>query len=62
MISIDLEVARKIDRTQTLPYPSLGRPGTADVFITAASDLRRIRTARGLARRLTLVDEAGNLD
>jgi nitrogen regulatory protein PII len=62
VISIDLEVARMIERTKTLPFLTLGRLGAADVFITAASDIRRIRTARGLARRLTLVDEAGNLD
>jgi len=40
---------------------SLGRPGSPDVFVTAAADIRRIRTARGLAKKLTLVDETGQL-
>jgi len=40
---------------------SLGRPGSPDVFVTAAADIRRIRTARGLAKKLTLVDEMGRL-
>lgn len=29
--------------------------------MTAASDIRRIKTARGLAKKLTLIDEQGNL-
>jgi YD repeat-containing protein len=40
---------------------SLGRSGRPDAFVTAAADIRRIRTARGLAKKLTLVDETGQL-
>ena len=39
----------------------LGVPGTTEVFVTAASDIRHIKTARGMARKLTLIDEHGNL-
>jgi len=39
----------------------LGRPDASDVFVTAASDIRRIKTSRGLARKLTLIDEQGRL-
>jgi RHS repeat-associated protein len=41
--------------------PTLGRPGAKDVFVTAADDIRGINTSQGLAQRLTLVDESGNL-
>jgi hypothetical protein len=40
---------------------TLGPPGAEDVFVTAADDIAGIKTARDLAYRLTLVDEAGNL-
>jgi len=39
----------------------LGAPGSTDVFITAAADIRHIKTAKGLAKRLTLLDQIGNL-
>jgi hypothetical protein len=41
--------------------PTLGRPGVADVFVTAADDIRGITTSQGLANRLTLLDNAGTL-
>lgn len=41
--------------------PSLGPPGTATAWATAAEDLAGLRTARALAERVTLVDEAGRL-
>jgi hypothetical protein len=62
VISVDPELAQQIARSKSIPFPSLGRPNSADVFITAASDIHRIKTARGLAKRLTLLDEAGNFD
>ena len=40
---------------------TLGAPNAKDVFVTAAADIRRIRTARGLAKKLTLLDETGRL-
>jgi RHS repeat-associated protein len=41
--------------------PTLGAPGAQEVFVTAADDIAGITTSRGLAERLMLVDEAGNL-
>jgi RHS repeat-associated protein/uncharacterized repeat protein (TIGR01451 family) len=41
--------------------PTLGAPGTADVFVTTASDVADIDTSQGLATRLALLDNAGNL-
>ncbi len=58
----DVETAKKIEESRVLPYTHLGRAGDSDVFITAASDIRHLKTARGLARRLALLDDAGNLD
>ena len=40
---------------------TLGPPGDPDVFVTAADDVAEISAAAEMARRLTLVDEAGNL-
>lgn len=51
----------RINRQIHPKYTHLARPDAAEAFITAASDIKRIKTAHGLARRLTLVDEAGNL-
>lgn len=41
--------------------PTLGPPNASDTFVTAASDLKGITTAEGLAKRLTLLDGNGNL-
>jgi len=38
----------------------LGAPRAGEVFVTATDDLAGITTSRGLAERLTLLDEAGN--
>lgn len=35
--------------------------GGSEAFVTAYSDVRHIRTVRGMARRLGLYDDAGNL-
>jgi hypothetical protein len=40
---------------------SLGAPGAAEAWVTAADDLAGISTSEGLASRLTLVDSSGNL-
>jgi hypothetical protein len=61
VIPLDPEQLEKV-RKGELPYQFLGRPNAEDVFITAAADIRHIKTARGLAKRLTLLDYAGNLD
>jgi hypothetical protein len=39
----------------------LAAPNASEAWITAADDLAGITTSRGLAERLTLVDDAGNL-
>jgi hypothetical protein len=39
----------------------LAAPGATEAWVTAAEDLDGITTAAGLAERLTLVDEAGNI-
>ena len=39
--------------------PTLGRPGTPDVFVTAADDLAGISTSSGIAERLTLMSPGG---
>ena len=39
--------------------PTLGRPGTPDVFVTAADDLAGISTSDGIAQRLTLLGARG---
>ena len=41
--------------------PTLGGSSAADVFVTAADDISGITTSQGLANRLTLLDNAGNL-
>jgi RHS repeat-associated protein len=41
--------------------PTLAAPEAQDAFVTAADDIAGIKTSRGLAERLTLVDEANNL-
>lgn len=66
VIPIRADLARRVKREGLRAlyaegYTHLGRPGTTEAFITAASDIRRIKTAHGLAKRLTLLDEAGNL-
>lgn len=53
-------MARVVD-ARFVNSPGLGGPGAADVFVTAASDIRGITTSQGLANRLTLLDNAGNL-
>ncbi|NJK91115.1 MAG: hypothetical protein HC904_04345 [Blastochloris sp.] len=53
-------MARVVD-ARFVNSPGLGGPGIADVFVTAASDIRGITTSQGLASRLTLLDNAGNL-
>jgi RHS repeat-associated protein len=53
-------MARVVD-ARFVNSPTLGGPGAADVFVTAASDIRGITTSQGLANRLTLLDNAGNL-
>jgi hypothetical protein len=57
-----LEEAEKA-RMRILPdwLTHLGRPGSPDAFVTAPADIRRIKTARGLAKRLTLLDNDGSL-
>ena len=40
---------------------TLGAPGAIDVFVTTADDIAGISTSSGVAQRLTLVDEGGNL-
>jgi hypothetical protein len=40
---------------------TLGPPGDPDVFVTAADDVAEVSAAAEMARRLTLVDEAGDL-
>jgi len=40
--------------------PTLGAPGAGDAFVTAASDLKGITSAEGIAKRLTLLDDNGN--
>ncbi len=62
--TVPRRVARVIvlgDRLSPENVTHLGRPGATEVFITAAADIRHIKTARGLAKRLTLVDEQGQL-
>jgi hypothetical protein len=40
---------------------TLSAPDAGDVFVTAADDIAGITSAAGIAERLTLVDEAGNV-
>jgi hypothetical protein len=40
---------------------TLGPPGDPDVFVTAADDVVEVSAAAEMARRLTLIDEAGDL-
>ncbi|WP_340067333.1 polymorphic toxin type 10 domain-containing protein, partial [Ascidiimonas aurantiaca] len=57
-------VPERLARVRNAKYSesaTLGAPGAEDVFVTAASDLRGITTAEGLAKRLTLLDNDGNL-
>ncbi len=57
-------IPRRLARVVPARYaesPTLGAPGAQEVFVTAAEDIAGITTSRGLAERLTLVDEAGNL-
>ena len=58
--SVPSTMARIVD-ARFVNSPGLGGPGAADVFVTAASDIRGITTSQGLANRLTLLDNAGNL-
>ncbi len=53
-------VARVVDIKYT-NAPTLGRPGVYDVFVTAADDIADITNSTDLAKRLTLIDESGNL-
>ncbi len=55
-------LARVIE-TRFANSPMLGAPGASEVFVTGAGvrDIGRIKTSNGLARRLTLVDDGGNL-
>lgn len=53
-------MARVVDAS-LVNRPTLGFSGANDVFVTAASDIRGITTSQGLANRLTLLDNAGNL-
>jgi RHS repeat-associated protein len=53
-------LARVVD-ARFVNSPTLGAPETADVFVTSASDIAGINTSQGLASRLTLLDNAGNL-
>lgn len=53
-------LARVVD-ARFVNSPTLGAPGAADVFVTSASDIAGINTSQGLANRLTLLDNAGNL-
>ena len=55
-------LARVIE-TRFANSPTLGAPGASEVFVTGAGvrDIGRIKTSNGLARRLTLVDDGGNL-
>jgi len=41
--------------------PRLGGPGASDAFVTSADDIAGITNSGDLARRLTLVDDAGQL-
>jgi hypothetical protein len=58
---IPRRMARVIPADLADSVVTLGPPGAEDVFVTAADDIAGIKTARDLAYRLTLVDEAGNL-
>jgi len=53
-------LARIVD-ARFVNSPSLGALGAEDVFVTAANDIRGITTSQGLANRLTMLDNAGNL-
>ena len=57
-------VPRRMARVVPAQYaesPTLAAPGAQEAFVTAAEDITGITTSRGLAERLTLIDEAGNL-
>lgn len=62
MISTSDSRALGLAREGIFPYEKLGRPEHADVFVTAATDIRHMRTARDLAQRLTLLNDDGTLD
>jgi RHS repeat-associated protein len=57
-------VPSRLSRVVDLEYLNasrLGAPRASEVFVAATDDLAGITTSRGLAQRLTLLDEAGNL-
>ena len=56
---VPVEIVYALQRGQSRP---LGRPYQQDgIFVTAANDIANVIDAHGLARRLGLVDESGNL-
>jgi|GEM_PF-1630975 len=58
------KVPTRLSRVVETPFankPTLGAPGSSDVFVTAADDLAGITSSSGAAQRLTLLDNAGNL-
>jgi RHS repeat-associated protein len=58
------DVPSRVVRVVELKYgdgPRLGAPGASDVFVTSADDIAGVTTSEELARRLTLLDDAGNL-
>jgi RHS repeat-associated protein len=58
---IPRRIARVVPADLVDSLVTLGPPGAEDVFVTAAKDIARVRTAHELAHRLTLIDNAGNL-
>ncbi len=58
--SVPSRVARVVP-SDFVNAPTLARPGLNDAFVTAADDIANITDASNLARRLTLVDEFGEL-
>lgn len=40
--------------------PTLGAPGSLDVFVTTATDLKGIETSEGIAKRLSLLNKDGS--
>lgn len=64
--SVQNSVPRRLARVVPAEFadtPTLGPPGVSDVFVTGAGtrDIGRTTTPRGIARRLTLIDENGKL-
>lgn len=53
-------LARVVD-TKFESTPTLGSPNSLEAFVTAADDIKGITNSTDLAKRLTLVDNAGNL-